>query len=278
MTYIRSRSVPERVVVNGILLAVVAAIAVPYVYTISASFQTQTELYSLPVHILPLQPTLDNYRQLFSAAPFIQWTLNSVIVTIMQTALAFVVSATAAYALAHHEFFGKQIVFLIVLGCLTLPVAILLVPLFVELIHLHLLNTLPGVFLPFAFSGYGIFLLRQYMLGVPKELLEAARADGAPEWRVFWSIVLPAIRPAIAVFTVFFFNLSWNNFVWPLLVLSQTRLFTLPVGLASLLTPDHPQIALVLTGSLLGTLPTIIVFFLLQRQFIEGLTAGALRG
>jgi multiple sugar transport system permease protein len=251
--------------VNVPLWIAVAAIAVPYIYLVGAAFESESSLLSYPPQLFPSHPSTAEFSQLFHQTDFWQWFGNTAVIAVAVTILAGLLSSTAAYALAIYEFRGKRIALLLVVGILAIPQQVFLIPLYAEIIKFHLLNSDMGAIFPLCFSAFGIFLLRQYMLAVPREVIHAARVDGASEVRIYRSIVLPMVVPALGVFAMFTFNLVWNNFVWPLFVFSATNKFTLPVGLASLITPDKPEVGLALAGSFLGSLPTAAVFLWLQR-------------
>lgn len=255
----------RRLGVNLPLWIAVIAIAIPFVYEIGAGFETEAQLFHYPPHLFPAHPTVHEFSRLFSTTDFTAWFINTLIIAISVTVLAIALASTAAFAFTVYEFPGKRVAFGLVILLLAVPQQVFLIPLFIEVIKMHLINTDLGAILPISFSAFGIFLLRQYMLAVPKEFVEAARVDGASEFRIYRSIVVPAVLPAIGIFAMFTFNLAWNNFIWPLFVFSSTARFTLPVGLASLLTPDKPEVGLALAGSVLGTLPTAAVFLWLQR-------------
>ncbi len=268
----RSRFTPYRrfslrVGVNMPLWVAVGALLVPYLYALGAAFQTEGELFSYPPHIIPTHPTLYEFTALFGQTEFVQWFFNSLVIAVAITVLGTAIASLAAYALAAYEFPGKRVAFGVVIVLLAVPYSVFLVPLYLEIIRLHLINSDLGAILPQCFSAFGVFLLRQYMLAIPKDHFDAARVDGASEFRIYRSIVVPTVKPAIAIFVLFTFNLAWNNFLWPTFVFSSTGKFTLPVGLASLLTPDRPMVALALAGSVLSMVPSAAVFLWLQRYF-----------
>lgn len=261
----RLRQLADRLGVNIPLWAVVVVVAIPYVYAIGAGFETESQLFHYPPHLFPSRPTLGEYRTLFARTDFWRWFENTLVIAVSVTVLAVALASLAAYALAVYDFPGKRAAFGAVIVLLAIPQPVFLVPLYLEIIKFHLLNSDLGAILPLGFSAFGVFLLRQYMLAVPRELFDAARLDGASEFRIYRSVVVPAVIPAIGILAMFTFNLAWNNFIWPLFVFSSTARFTLPVGLASLLTPDKPEVGLALAGSVLGALPSAAVFLWLQK-------------
>lgn len=258
--------------------AMMLIVIVPYFFMVSGSFKSNSEIYSIPLKILPSHLDLSNYRQLFEKSPYGRWYLNSMAVTAVRLALSLVICSGAGYALAKFDFRGKRIVFGMVLLTLLLPFEVLLVPLFRLMINLHWANNYLAIIVPNSISAYGVFLMRQFMLSIPDDLLDSARVDGASELAIFWRIALPLSRSGLVVLGIFFFTASWNDFLWPLIVLNSPHLFTLPLGISTLNGPYSINYGTVLAGATLSTIPILIVFLLLQRQFVAGLASGAVKG
>jgi multiple sugar transport system permease protein len=207
-----------------------------------------------------------------------RYLANSVLLAVAATLLSLLFNVTAGYAFAKLRFAGRDRIFKAMLGALVIPGQVALVPLFLLLKQLGLVNTYGGVIVPALASIFGIFLVRQYALSIPDDLLEAARVDGAGEWRIFGSIVVPLLRPIIVTLAVFTLLGTWNDFMWPLIVLADQNLYTLPVALASHArehVQDHEQ---KMAGSVLTTQPVLVVFLVLQRYYLEGLTMGSVKG
>ncbi len=253
-------------------------IAFPYFYMIVSSLKRQNEIYQIPLSLIPRSPTLADYQQLFALFSFARWFLNSAIVAVGTTACALLVCSLGGFALAKYEFRGKRVIFVIMIATLTLPFQVLLIPLFKEMVAFHWINTYFSLIVPFAANAFGLFLLRQFMLAVPTALLEAARIDGASEFMLYRRIALPLIRPGLAVVAILFFTNSWNDFLWPLIATSSDQMYLLSVGLATMNGPYHVEYGTIMAGSVLATLPIAAIFLFLQRHFIAGLTAGALKG
>jgi len=272
------RRLPEIIMINVLLLLGVVIAVVPYVFMITSTLKPNAELYSLPVRILPQTLNWENYRVLFSEYPFLLWFWNTVVLSIGRTVIGVLLSMLAGFAFAKYDFRYKRLLFTLVLISILLPFQIMLVPLFIQMAVMQWLNTYQGVILPFAVSAFLIFLARQYMLSVPDELLDAARIDGAGEFSIFWRVVLPTQKPALAVISILTFTGAWNDYLWPLIVLQETEKFVVNVGVASMLGPYRIPLGAVLAGSFLSTLPILIFFFFMQRQFIAGLTEGAVKG
>jgi ABC-type glycerol-3-phosphate transport system permease component len=283
------------IVINGLLIFGVFLTAAPYVYMIVSTFKPNSEIWSWPLKFYPMtlvDPTLypgqvtyvlgiplylENYRYLFTEEPFMRWTFNSFFLAFVRSALAIFFSSLAGFALAKYEFKGKRLAFVLVLTSLMLPFEVLLIPLFIEMSWLKWLNTYWAIIVPFAVAPFFIFLMRQYMVGVPNELLDAGRMDGCTEFGLFWRIVAPIQKPAFGILAILAFNGAWNDYLWPLIALSDKDLYTINLGVALLHGPYRTPFGTILAGSFLGTLPIIIVFLFMQRQFIAGLTAGALK-
>ena len=260
------------VAVGGLL------IAFPFFYLIVSSFKRENQIYQIPLSLIPTPPTLAEYRQLFTLYSFPRWFLNSAIVGVGATASALLVCSLAGFALAKYDFPGKRVIFVMILATLTLPFQVLLVPLFKEMVAFHWIDTYLALILPFTANAFGVFLLRQFMLGVPTSLLEAARLDGASELTLYWRIALPLIRPGLAVMAILFFTASWNDFLWPLIASTSDDMYLLSVGIATMSSSYHVEYGTIMAASVLATLPVAIIFLFLQQQFIAGLTAGALKG
>ena len=263
---------------NAVLLVGVFLTIVPFFYMVSASFKPGSELYSIPVQLLPDDLYLGNYELLFGETSFLRWFGNSVFVALARTVIAITLSLMAGYAFAKFEFRFKRPLFLLVIATLTLPLYVILVPLFSMMATMGWMDTYWALILPFTAQAIGIFLARQQLLAIPNELLEAARIDGASEWGIFTRIVVPLAQPVIAVMGILFFTASWNDYIWPLIVLTSDEKFTVSLGLPSLIGPYAQEYGAVMAGSFLGTLPIVIIFLIFQRRFIEGIMAGALKG
>jgi ABC-type glycerol-3-phosphate transport system permease component len=262
---------------------------------IASTFKPNSEIWSWPLRFYPatlvnpelypdrvtevfgLRLYLENYRYLFNEEPFFRWAFNSFFLATVRSLLAIFFSSLAGFAFAKYNFKFKKAAFMLVLVSLMLPFEVLLIPLFIEMAWLKWLNTYWAVIIPVAVSPFFIFLMRQYMLGVPDELMDAARIDGCTEFGIFWRVVAPIQKPAYGILAILAFNGAWNDFLWPLIVLSDKMLYTINLGMALLYGPYRTPYGSILAGSFLGTLPIIVVFLFMQRQFIAGLTAGALK-
>jgi ABC-type glycerol-3-phosphate transport system permease component len=267
-----------QVAINALLLFAVFLLIIPYAYMISASFKEGGEIFSIPIELLPRGLYMGNYELLFTETNFVRWFLNSVFIGLSRMALAIIVSIMAGYAFAKFDFRFKNTLFLLVIATLTLPIYVLIVPLYDMMVTLGWTDRYIALILPFAAQAIGVFLARQYLLSVPDEILDAARVDGATEWGIFWRIVLPLSTPVMAVLGILFFTAAWNDFVWPLVVMTEDSKFPVALGLPTLLGPYSQEYGAVMAGSFLSTVPIIIVFLIAQRRFVEALTAGAVKG
>ena len=267
-----------KLLVNGVLLGVATITVAPLVWMLSVSLMSPGEASTFPPPLVPSQPTLDNYRSLFAHAGMGRYVLNSVVLTTAVTLGSLLFNVAAGYAFAKLRFAGRDRIFKALLGALVIPSQVAMVPLFLLLKHLGLVNTYGGIVVPALASIFGIFVVRQYALSIPDELLEAARIDGAGEFRIFRSIIVPVLRPIVVTLAVFTSLGAWNDFMWPLIVLNDMDLYTLPVALASLSREHVQDNELMMAGAVLTTLPVLLVFLALQRYYIRGLTLGSVKG
>ena len=265
-------------VINALLLLLVLATAIPYIYMASSAFKENSEIFGTPLTLLPRHATLDNMRDLLSQFPYARWYVNTAIVATVGTLLSVLLASLGGFAFAKYDFRFKNVLFTLMLAVILIPFQVLLVPQFRIIKALGWFNTYQALIVPGAVSAFGIFLMRQYTLGVPDELLDAARIDGASEFGLWWRVVLPLVRPGLAVLAILSFTGLWNDFFWPMIVTTKTSMFVLNLGIAALVGPYDYKYGILLSGALLASLPVIIVFLIFQRQFIEGLTAGALKG
>ena len=263
---------------NVALILAVLLFMMPFVYMVTSSFKPGSELFTIPIRILPDSLYLGNFELLFGETSFARWFLNSVFISSSRMILAIIVSIMAGYAFAKFEFRFKVPLFIFVIATITLPIYVLVVPLYDMMVSFGWTDSYISLILPFSAQAIGVFLARQYLVSIPNEVLDAARVDGASEWQVFWSIVMPMARPVMAVLGILFFTTAWNDYIWPLIVLTEDSKFTVSLGLPTLLGPYQQEYGAIMAGSFLSTLPIIIIFLIAQRRFIEAITAGAVKG
>jgi multiple sugar transport system permease protein len=266
------------ILVHALLLAGGLLTLFPLLWMLSASFMSSGEATTFPPHMLPHAPTLAQYRQLFVRLNIGRAFMSSAIVASAVTFFSVLFGSMAGYAFAKLRFGGRERIFGVLLVALVIPPQVGMLPLFLQMKALHLVNSYWGVIIPSMVTVFGIFLIRQFMLSVPQELLEAARIDGASEWRIYWSVVLPLARPILATLATFMFMSTWNDFMWPLIVLSDQTRYTLPVALANLAGEHVQDVELMMAGSVVTVLPVLAVFLALQRYYIAGLMSGSVKG
>ena len=262
-----------------VIAAVVAFVTLaPHLWMVSVSFMAPGEAAQFPPPLFPENPTLDNYRALFGTYGIGRYFGNSLLVSALATALALLFTVPAGYAFAKLRFKGRDAIFQALVGALVVPGQIGMLPLFLELKAMGLVNSYAGALVPWLASIFGIFLVRQYCLSLPDEMLEAARVDGASENAIFTKIVLPTLTPILVTLALFVFLGSWNDFMWPLIILADQDLYTLPVALAALSREHVQDNELMMAGSVVTTLPVLILFLALQKYYLSGLLAGSVKG
>ncbi len=262
------------VVLTGGLVLLVG----PFLWMLLGSFRPDRELKEVPPSWLPQDPTFDNYRTLFTELDFPTYFFNSAVVAIAITLGNLVFCSMLGYALAKLSFPGKRLIFTLVLGTLMVPGLVTLVPLFVLVSNLGMVNSFPGLIFPFLAGPFGVFLMRQFIQSLPDELIQAARIDGAAEWRIFLSIILPLCRPALATLGILTFLTSWNNFLWPLVVAQSEEKYTLPVALAIYARGENSSnYGLLMAGSVAIIVPVLAVFLVLQRHFVRGIATTGIK-
>ena len=245
---------------------------------ISASLMPQGEATAFPPRLVPSRVTLDHYRSLFTNLNLGRAFLNSIIVAIVATFASLLLNSMAGYAFAKLRFRGRDRIFALLVAALAIPAQVAMLPLFLLLKSLGLVNTYAGVLVPYIATIYAVFLVRQFMLSIPDDLLAAARIDGASEWRIYWSIVLPVARPVLATLAIFTFMSAWNDFMWPLIILSDADKYTMPVAIANLMGEHAMDLELMMAGAVLTVVPVLTLFFILQKQYIAGMMAGSVKG
>ncbi len=265
-------------IVNGQLAGLAAISLFPLLWMVSVSFMPHGASSSLPTPILPAALTLDNYRTLFGSIGMGRYLLNSLLISVLATLISVSFNIMAGYAFAKLRFRGRDAIFKVLLGALVIPGQVAMLPLFLMLKPMGLINTYGGAIVPAMASVFGIFLVRQFARAIPDDLLEAARIDGAGELRIFTTIVVPVLRPIVATLAIFSFLGAWNDFMWPLIVLTDDSLHTLPVALAGLSREHVQDNELMMAGSVVTVLPVLLVFLALQRQYMDGLMAGSVKG
>lgn len=256
-------------------------IILPVVWMVAASFKSTSEIYRFPPTLFPENFSMANYQRLVTDWPFWNWYVNSLIVAVVVTIAVLFFSSLAGFGFAKYRFRGNKALFVILLGSTMIPFQLILIPLFIIMSRLSWTNTYYALIIPFMAPAIAIFLMRQFITSIPSELIESARIDGASEFGIYWRIIMPLARPALAALAVLTFLGSWNSFLWPLSVLRARDAMTLPVGLASiqggLTAGSEAPIGPSMAAATLVTIPVILVFMMVQRHYIAGLTAASVK-
>ena len=268
-----------------ILILVCVLSLLPFLWLLSTALKGAGEnIFQYPPVFIPKDFTLDNFKEVLRLVPIVGYVINSFIVAFFTVVLNLILSAMAAYPLARMEFMGKKIVFFAILATIMVPFQAIMLPVYIITLKLNLVDSYGalagyiGMILPFAVNAFGIFLLRQAFLSIPKELEESAVVDGCNSWQIFFRILLPMIKPSLAVLAIFTFIGSWGEFLWPSIVLTNEKLFTLPVGINNLQGAFSANYRLIAAGSMISIVPIVIFFVSLQKYFISGANEGAVKG
>ncbi|MDZ8065802.1 MAG: carbohydrate ABC transporter permease [Nostoc sp. DedQUE08] len=268
---------------NLLMYALLGAIALlmlfPLLWLISTSLKSPTEnIFQSPPQLLPSQPTLNNFSSVWNSLPFGQYLYNSTLVSVLTVGLNLLFCALAAYPLARLSFVGRDWIFVAIVSTIMIPFQIVMIPLYILTVQMGLRNTYLGMIFPSLASAFGIFLLRQAFMSVPKEIEEAARMDGSSELGLWWHIMLPAVRPALVTLAIFVFIGAWSDFLWPLIVIQDENLYTLPLGVAKLAGTFSLDWRLVAAGSVIAIAPVLLLFLFLQRYIVPTETGSGVKG
>lgn len=276
----RLRRLAGMALIYVLMVAFALITAMPFLYMITGSFKRNAEIFSYPLTLIPRDPILDNYTRLLSGAeiPFVRQFGNSALVATTQTLLSLFVASLVGWGFAKYEFRGKKPLFTFLLATMMFPGQVALVPLFLLMLRIGWLDSYLAIVIPGAVSAFGAFFMRQIMLGIPNELLDAGRIDGSSEWGLYWRIGIPLSGAGFSILAVLTFLGSWNEYLWPLIVLRTTEKFTYPVGLATLVGLYKIEYGMILAGAFLATLPILVIFIIGRNQFVAGITAGAIKG
>ena len=267
------------ILIYGLLGAIALVTLFPLLWLISTALKSPTEnILQSPPQLLPSQPTINNFLTVWRSLPFAQYLYNSTLVALLTVALNLLFCSLAAYPLARLSFVGRNSIFIAIVSTIMIPFQIVMIPLYILTVQLGLRNTYLGIIFPSLASAFGIFLLRQAFMGVPKELEEAARMDGSSELGLWWHIMLPAIRPALVTLSIFVFIGSWSDFLWPLIVIQDEGLYTLPLGVAKLAGTFSLDWRLVAAGSIISVAPILLLFSFLQRYIVPTETSTGVKG
>ncbi|MEH1949679.1 MAG: carbohydrate ABC transporter permease [Nostoc sp.] len=262
-----------------LLGAIALLMLFPLLWLISTSLKSPTEnIFQSPPQLLPSQPTLNNFSSVWNSLPFGQYLYNSTLVSVLTVGLNLLFCALAAYPLARLSFVGRDWIFVAIVSTIMIPFQIVMIPLYILTVQMGLRNTYLGMIFPSLASAFGIFLLRQAFMSVPKEIEEAARMDGSSELGLWWHIMLPAVRPALVTLAIFVFIGAWSDFLWPLIVIQDENLYTLPLGVAKLAGTFSLDWRLVAAGSVIAIAPVLLLFLFLQRYIVPTETGSGVKG
>ncbi|MGH3146640.1 MAG: carbohydrate ABC transporter permease [Rubrobacter sp.] len=263
----------QLVLILGVIISVF-----PFYWSFIGATNSSGEIFSVPPNFLPGDEAAQNFRNLQEEIGFARAMGNSLFIALTYTVLGVLISSLAGYAFAKFRFRGRESIFFVLLLAVIVPYQVTLVPLFQIMVFLGWINTFQAIVLPNLALPFGIFLMRQNMTSLPDDLIEAARVDGCGELRIFWNIVLPTMRPALAALAIYMFVFQWNNFMWPLIALRTEEMYTVPVALSSLIGLQRIDYGQLMMGTSLAVIPIMIFFLLLQRQFIAGILSGSVKG
>lgn len=283
MKQVQSRLMTSRRVqvagLYGVLGAIAIAMLLPLIWLVSTAFKSPNEnIFAFPPQFLPSEPTLQNFVTVWQQNPFGQYFINSIIVAVLTVGLNLLFCSLAAYPLARLRFAGREALFALIVATILIPFQIVMIPLYVLAVQLGLRNSYLGIIFPFITSAFGIFLMRQAFLGVPKELEEAARMDGCSEMGVWWHVMIASTRPALVTLAIFVFIGSWSDFLWPLILLDRPEYYTLPLGVAKLAGSFSLDWRLIAAGSVISILPVLLFFVAMQRYIVPTESGSGLKG
>jgi multiple sugar transport system permease protein len=264
-------------IVYPLLLVVIFIALLPFYWMIASSFKTPANIFSYPLQWIPNPINWQSYPTAWASQNFTLYFLNSAIIAIAITIGNLLFASLAGYSLAKFRYKGRNLLFLLILSTMMLPLEVTMVPLFLLIKQLNWQNSYQGLIVPFLVEGFGVFLMRQYLLGIPKDLIEAARMDGASELRIFAQIVMPLCKPALAALGVFTFREAWDMYIWPLIIVSKDSLRTLPLGISLFMGENGTNWDQLMAVAAIGTLPMVLLFFFLQRSFIQGIAITGLK-
>lgn len=267
---------PGRIITWTLLLIGGLIMVTPLAFMFSTSFKTASQVYDL--RLIPAQPTLQNYDTILADGRFMRWFFNSMFVAIVVTLSNVFFDSLVGYTLAKFQFRGRYFIFLAILSTLMIPTEMLVIPWYLMSSKLGWLDSYWGIMFPGMMTAFGTFLMKQFFEGVPNDFLEAARVDGLNEFQIWWKVAMPLVTPALSALAIFTFLGNWTAFFWPLIVTTSKELYTLPVGLSSFAVEQSIQWEMIMTGAAIATLPTLLVFLVLQRYIVRGVMLAGLKG
>jgi len=267
----------QQIIMHAVLIIGLVITVAPFVWMVSTSFNTDEAIFTKTPQWVPAHPTTAQYHKLFDQINFLLHFKNSVILAVGVTVISLFFNSLAGFAFAKYRFPGKEKLFTLLLATMMIPGQVTMMPVFLILKNMGLLNTFWGIIIPGAASVFGVFLIRQFMLTIPNDLIESARIDGCSEWRIYWQIVLPLCKPVLATLGIFTFMGTWNDFLWPLIVMIREEMYTLPVALANLNGQHNTEYALLMAGAVIVIVPVLVVFLMGQKFIIQGIATSGLK-
>ena len=249
----------------------------PFYWMLSCSFKTNDNMFLMPLQWFPNPINWNAYDDAWKAQDFTRYFLNTTFIAVAITFGNLLLASLAGYSLSKFRYFGRGVLFILILSTMMLPLKVTMVPLFLIIKKFGWPNTYEGLIVPFIVDGFGVFLMRQYLKGIPNELIEAARIDGASELRIYWQIVMPLCKPALAALGVFTFREAWDMYIWPLIMVTKDSLRTLPLGISLFMSSFGTSWDQLMAVAAIGTLPMVLLFFFLQRSFIQGISISGLK-
>ena len=273
-----TRTLHSKVIIYTLLTVLAVLVVAPFFWLLLASVKTSNEVFSIPMRLFPKEFQWGNYQTIWDKIPLLTFFKNTFKIAVLTTLLQVFTSCFAAYGFSKVEFKGRDILFLISVTTFAVPWQAYMVPQFALISRMGLTDSHLGLILMQAFSGFGVFLIRQFMIGVPNELLEAARIDGLSEYGIFAKVALPLVKPGIATLVIFTFVTIWNDFMGPLIYLNSTRLKTIQLGIRMFISQYGADYALIMAASVCSLIPVLVVFMVCQKWFVEGITAGGVKG
>ncbi|GAA5525509.1 L-arabinose transport system permease protein AraQ [Microbulbifer aestuariivivens] len=274
------RSTPLAIVGRYAALLAVALLTMgPFLWLLSTALKSGSEnIFQYPPALLPESPTLENFSRVLATQPFLLYLKNSALVAVLSVAANLLLASLAAYPLARMEFKGKNLIFIVLLSSMMIPFQLLMIPVYNIAINLGLQNSYLGLVLPHACTAFGVFLMRQAFLGIPRALEESAMIEGVNRLKIWWHVMLPLVKPSLATLAVFSFIAVWGDFLWPLIILDDPGYYTLPLGVNRLANTFSMDWRLVAAGAIFSIIPILVVFIFSQKYFIEGAMRGAVKG
>ncbi len=268
----------HKIILYATLFVTAAITLSPIVWMVSVSLMPLGESSTYPPPFIPTEVTFEHYFNLFDRLNLARYLLNSTVIAVSVTALSLIINSMAGFAFAKYRFRGRDKLFRFLLAGMVIPAQVTMLPLFLMLNKMGFINTYIGVMIPGMATIFGIFLMRQYMLSIPDSLIDAARIDGASDFMVYWRLVIPLCKPIFVTLAIFTFMGTWNDFLWPLIVMTDDTMYTLPVALANLMGEHVQDTELMMAGSVLTILPVMLVFMVLQKYYIRGIMMGSVKG